>query len=139
MFLLDTDHVTFLLRGSPEGLRIQGRMLSLTAREVGTTIITYEEQSRGWLSVISRAKSAAEQIEAYGRLEKHLDYFRRITVHGFSAPAAVEFQRLRKTVRVGTMDLRIAAVALALDATVVSCNRRDFEKVPGLRMEDWSK
>jgi len=114
-------------------------MLSLDPSDVGTTIITYEEQSRGWLSVVSRAKSATEQIEAYGRLENHLDYFRRVVVHGFTAPAAVEFQRLRKLVRIGTMDLRIAAIALALDATVVSRNRRDFEKAPGLMVEDWSK
>jgi len=52
-------------------------MLSLDPREVGTTIITYEEQSRGWLSIISRAKSAGEQIQAYGRLENHLDYLFR--------------------------------------------------------------
>ena len=114
-------------------------MSSLDPREVGTTIITYEEQCRGWLSLISQAKSAAEQIESYARLENHLDYFRRMTVHGFPVPAAVEFQQLRKSVRVGTMDLRIAAIALAMDATVVSCNRRDFEKVPGLRVEDWTK
>jgi tRNA(fMet)-specific endonuclease VapC len=139
MYLLDTDHVTFLFRGASEGLRIQRRMLSLDPREVGTTIITYEEQSRGWLAVISQAKSAADQIDAYGRLENHPDYFRRLTVHGFSTLAAVEFQRLRRSVRVGTMDLRIAAIALTLDATVVSCTRRDFEKVPGLRLEDWTK
>ena len=65
MFLLDTDHVTFLFRGASEGLRIQRRMLSLDPKEVGTTIITYEEQSRGWLSLISQAKSAAQQIESY--------------------------------------------------------------------------
>ncbi len=139
MFLLDTDHLTLLFRGGAEGLRIQRRMLPLAPKDVATTIITYEEQSRGWLSVISRAKSATEQIQAYGRLEHHLDYFRRLTVHGFSAPAAVEFQRLRKSVRIGTMDLRIASIALALDAVVISRNRQDFEKVPGLRIEDWSK
>jgi hypothetical protein len=59
-------------------------MLALDPKAVGTTIITYEEQSRGWLAIIARAKSAAEQIQAYGRLENHLDYFRRLTVHGFS-------------------------------------------------------
>jgi tRNA(fMet)-specific endonuclease VapC len=37
------------------------------------------------------------------------------------------------------MDLRVAAVALTLKATVLTRNLRDFEKVPGLIVEDWSK
>jgi tRNA(fMet)-specific endonuclease VapC len=104
-------------------------MLSLDPKEVGTTIITYEEQTRGWLSIISRAKAASEQIQAYSRLENHLDYFSRLRVQGFSARAAAEFQRLRKSIRIGTMDLRIASIALTLNATVVSRNSRDFGKV----------
>lgn len=40
--------------------------------------------------------------------------------------------------RIGTMDLKIAAIALANDATLLSRNLRDFGKVPGLRVEDWT-
>lgn len=53
--------------------------------------------------------------------------------------AAAEFERLRKQrIRIGTMDLKIAAIALANNATLLSKNLRDFGKVPGLKVEDWS-
>jgi predicted nucleic acid-binding protein len=44
---------------------------------------------------------------------------------------------VRNRVRIGTMDLKIASIALANDATVLTCNARDFSKVPNLRIEDW--
>lgn len=37
------------------------------------------------------------------------------------------------------MDLRIASIALVEDATVLTANTIDFEKVPGLRIDDWTR
>lgn len=48
-------------------------------------------------------------------------------------PDDLRGQRLR----LGTMDLKIAATALVHDALLLSANRRDFERVPGLRVENW--
>ena len=45
----------------------------------------------------------------------------------------------RQQVRIGTKDLRIAALALSKNATLVTRNTRDFAKVPGLHMVDWSR
>jgi tRNA(fMet)-specific endonuclease VapC len=140
MVILDTDHLTLFFEGGAAGVAIQRRLEALPIDDVATSVITYEEQTRGWLSFVARAKRVAEQVEAYRRLESHLEYFKELLVVGFSEAAAVTFQRLRKErLRIGTMDLRIAAIALTLDATVLTRNLRDFEKVPGLRAEDWSK
>lgn len=59
---------------------------------------------------------------------------------GWNEPAADHFKRLRKSgVRIGTQDLKIACTALAHDALLLSANRRDFERIPGLQVADWLK
>ncbi|MBC8143648.1 MAG: type II toxin-antitoxin system VapC family toxin, partial [Armatimonadetes bacterium] len=57
----------------------------------------------------------------------------------YSDAAANYFNTLRKGgVRIGTPDLRIASIALATEAVVLTRNRKDFSKVPGLLIEDWT-
>ncbi|MEJ1935439.1 type II toxin-antitoxin system VapC family toxin, partial [Nostoc sp. NIES-2111] len=45
---------------------------------------------------------------------------------------------LKQKIRVGTQDLRIAAIAISLNCTLVTRNLKDFEKVPNLKIVDWS-
>ena len=55
-----------------------------------------------------------------------------------TAQAAEHFERFRKLgVRIATFDLKIASIAIARDALLLSANLRDFRKVPGLRVENW--
>ena len=118
---------------------VRRRLLALASAQTYSTIVTYEEQTRGWLAYLGRAKTVSDLVQAYRRLEQHLKNFQQIPLLSFTEAAAVEFQRLRKLkVRIGTMDLRIAAIALTNQATVLTRNARDFLKVPGLRIEDWS-
>ena len=44
----------------------------------------------------------------------------------------------RLKLRIGTMDRKIAAIALTHDATLISRNLADFRRVPGLKVEDWT-
>lgn len=139
MYILDTDLLTLAFQGrGDDATQLKKRLAQVSRNEVATTIVNYEEQMRGWLSFAAKAKDVSGLVDAYRKLEKYLEDFKHIPLLSFSEAAAVEFQRLRKSVRIGTMDLRIAAVALTLDATVLLRNLKDFEKVPGLKVEDWS-
>ena len=56
----------------------------------------------------------------------------------FDEAAARQFDDLRRQkLRIGSRDLKIAATALVNDALLLSANRTDFERVPGLRVENW--
>jgi tRNA(fMet)-specific endonuclease VapC len=140
MYILDTDILTLL--EEPKGYaarRLQARLASVPEDQVATTIISYEEQTRGWFALLAKAKTVAAQIAAYRRLNRHLNNYRGLTVLDFDDGAAVEFQRL-KTMRlkVGTMDMKIGAIALALSATLLTRNLAHFRHFPNLNVEDWT-
>jgi len=61
--------------------------------EVATTIISYEEQTRGWMAYIAKARSLARQMEAYRRLRSHLDNYRQIPVLDFHEKRCLAFTR----------------------------------------------
>lgn len=140
MVVLDTDLLTLLERtDSPEAQRLEARLDRLAEDAVATTIVNYEEQTRGWFAYTAKARTVAQQIDAYRKLSTHLEVFRSIRVLPFDERSATEFQRLtRSRLRVGTMDLKIAAIVLAHDATLLTRNLKDFNKVPGLKAEDWT-
>jgi len=139
MYLLDTDHMSLIEFGGTEGQRIRLRIRSVGADDVATTIVSYEEQMRGWLARLAQAKTRERQVVAYLQLGRQLQNYCSIPVLDFDDRCAAEFERLRQSsIRIGTMDLRIGAIALANGASVVTRNSTDFGKVPGLLIEDWS-
>jgi tRNA(fMet)-specific endonuclease VapC len=76
MLVLDTDHISVLEQAdSVARSRLIHRLDQAGATAVVTTIVSYEEQSRGWLAHVARARSLPEQIDAYHRLARHLDSF----------------------------------------------------------------
>jgi tRNA(fMet)-specific endonuclease VapC len=57
----------------------------------------------------------------------------------FTQMAFEQFSALRQQcIRIGSQDLRIAAITLANTAILVTRNTRDFAQVPGLVIQDWS-
>jgi tRNA(fMet)-specific endonuclease VapC len=55
MYLLDTDHISLIARAGPEGSRIFARLGAAKPEPVAVSIISYEEQMRGWLAETSSA------------------------------------------------------------------------------------
>jgi tRNA(fMet)-specific endonuclease VapC len=139
MVILDTDHLSVLDQDTIEGFTLGRRLAPLSETDVVVTIVTYEEQMRGWLTYVAKANTPAKQIEAYRKLRQHVERFRRIPMLDYDEKAAAEFERLRQAkIRIGTMDLKIAAIVLANDAILLTRNLSDFSQVPDLKAEDWS-
>lgn len=140
MFLLDTDHVGILQRrAQPAYGRLQHRMGLHPPGEFYYSIVSFHEQVLGANQYISRARTLAEVAHGYSYLAMVLDTFAKIQVLPFELPAAQLFDSLRaQRIRIGTMDLRIAASALIENMTVLTRNVRDFGRVPGLVVEDWT-
>jgi tRNA(fMet)-specific endonuclease VapC len=140
MLILDSDHMSLLEWGGPESAILRERLANYESTEVCTTFISYEEQIRGWMSYIARAQSLAQQVEAYRRLRNHLANYLQIPVLDFDDRCALVYRDLVSArIRIGKMDLKIAATALASNATLLTRNLSDFSQVPGLKTEDWTK
>jgi tRNA(fMet)-specific endonuclease VapC len=103
------------------------------------TVISYEEQTRGWFSYLAKARSPEAQITAYLRFKRHLENYCAYSVIEFDADAFLAFQKLKSLrLKIGTMDLKIASIALSRNAVLLTRNMADFGQVPGLRTDDWT-
>ena len=140
MYIFDTDHLSFIQRNGQEGKQILAKLATIKEPTVAVTIVTYEEQVRGRLNFLSKAKTLNEQIFAYQGLQQLTLDYQSIIIIPFDRAAALEHQRLRKAYpRLGNMDLKIAAISLINNATLLTRNKSDFGQVIELQIEDWSK
>ena len=139
MIVLDTDHLTVLsFPNCSQHARLMELMRSSIDQDFATTIVNAEEQMRGWLAEIHARQAGHDQVPAYDRLLQLLLSLNRFRLIPFDSQAATEFGRLRKhKLRIGTMDQKIAAIALAHDVLLLSNNLRDFRQIPSLRVESW--
>ena len=139
MIILDTDHLTVLrYEDDSRHPALTSRLDASRDQHMVTTAVTVEEQMRGWLAEINRWREVRRQITAYERLARMVEFLSEWEIIRLDDAAADEFDRLRKQgVRIGSQDLKIASVALAHDAQLLSANLRDFRRVPGLRVENW--
>ncbi|BCL35801.1 type II toxin-antitoxin system VapC family toxin [Nostoc sp. MS1] len=136
LWILDTDHVSLFQRQHPNVVQ---RINQINSQDIAITIITVEEQIRGRLNIIRKAESSEILLSAYTRLLTNLNFFQSINVINFNHDALNHYQALvSQRIRIGTQDLRIAAITLSVNGILVTRNHKDFAKVPNLQLEDWT-
>ena len=135
--VLDTNHFSELVRDSARVAVLQRNVAERKA-DVFVTVITAQESFEGCFALINRERAVIDQMKAYAQFLRSIEAVVKFTILPFDPDSARIFQRLRVDgIRIGTMDLKIAAICLAHDATLLTRNRVDFDKVPGLRVENW--
>jgi len=136
LWIIDTDHLSLLEREEP---LVVENVNKRNPNCLAITVVTFEERMRGRLNTIRRANSDEKIIEAYSRLQITAEFLKQFNLIGFDSDACSCFNDFRRQkIRVGTQDLRIASIAFSRNAVVVTRNTRDFSKVPGLILEDWT-
>ncbi|MFH1636621.1 MAG: type II toxin-antitoxin system VapC family toxin [Chloroflexota bacterium] len=136
LYILDTDHISLVQRGHPQ---VTARIAATQPEQLSISIVTAQEQMRGRLAQVQHASDTTALIRAYKLLHEAITFHHTISIVDFDKQAVAILDRIwQRKIRISTLDLRIAAIALAAGATLVTRNRRDFERAPGLVIEDWS-
>jgi tRNA(fMet)-specific endonuclease VapC len=136
LYVLDTDSLSLYQRRHPG---LEKRIRALAPGDLALSIISVEEQLTGWYAALRKARNADHLSSLYDRLTATVRFLADLPLLSFSKAAVRRHQELTKQkLNIGKMDLRIAAIALEHRAIVVSRNLRDFKRVPGLPVEDWT-
>ena len=136
LWILDTDCLTLF---QMKNIAMLDRIQRTPPEQLATTIVSAEEQLRGRLLFVRRSENQKRLSQAYGYLQGTIGFFQNITVLEFTPEAEVIYWQLKaQKINPGSRDLRIASIALSLNATVVTRNRKDFQQVPNLKFVDWS-
>ena len=130
-YLLDTNICSYIIHDRSERLRKHFRKFRYG--DVGISAITLSELHHG-------VAVSADADRNAGILETFLS---PLIIAPYDADAAQHYGRVqaelkKKGTTIETMDLLIAAHALALDTILVTNNTRDCRRVPGLRIENWT-
>jgi tRNA(fMet)-specific endonuclease VapC len=134
--ILDTDTLTLLEEGHPA---VGHRFLHQQRGDVAITVLSVEEQLSGWYTQVRKAKRPERLEWAYRRLTETVSFLAHLRILTYDQTAMQRYEQLRKRkIKIGRMDLRIAATVLEQNAILVTRNVRDFGRVPGLQIEDWS-
>ena len=130
-FMLDTNICIYIINEKPPS--VVGRFRSFAIGDIGISAITLAELEYG----------AAKSTQPKRNREALEQFISPLEVGAFDAKATNAYGRIRTTLEkrgtpIGAMDLLIAAHAITLGATLITNNKREFERVSGLKIENWA-
>jgi tRNA(fMet)-specific endonuclease VapC len=135
LYLLDTDVLSRLFRGTDANLREQLEALSKESYYI--SIVTVEEMLRGALATIRTEETQNKRLSGYDRLKELVPFLAAFTVVPFDAEAQAIYVAMPASIRrLGAGDCKIAATALRFDLIVVTYNQSHFGQIPYLRLTD---
>ena len=129
--LLDTNACIHVIRRQPQ--TVLRRLENYGIGEVGVSSVTVAELRYG----AEKSSRPEQNLEALGRFLLPLE------VLAFGGEAAAAYGRVRAVLEragtpIGPLDTLIAAHAVSVSVTLVTNNTREFQRVPGLEVEDWT-
>jgi len=133
--MLDTNICSFIMREQPEAVRERLGQAVLRGNRIVVSAITYQEMRFGATGPKASPRHVQLVDEFCTRLDAVLPWDRAAVDATTDIRVAL---RLAGT-PIGPNDTAIAGHAIAAGAVLVTNNTREFERVPGLILEDWAK
>jgi tRNA(fMet)-specific endonuclease VapC len=132
VYMLDTDISSYIMKRSDDN--VLRRLRTVAVSDVCVSAITKAEMMYG-------VEVSPRRLKDQTALDEFLRY---VAVLDYPASAAPDYARIRADLKVrgtiiGGNDLLIAAHARSLGLTLVTNNTREFSRVQGLRMENWTE
>jgi len=125
-YLLDTNICIYIINKRPPQVFERFRQIELMQLHIPTI-------------VISELYFGLEKNQSHKRNATFMENFiAPLSVTGFSVEAAkIRFQLRRQGTPIGAYDIQIAAIALAEDMVLLTNNTKEFERIEGLKLENW--
>jgi tRNA(fMet)-specific endonuclease VapC len=128
-YLLDTNICIYIINEQPA--QVLQRLIQAGRESLAISTITVAELAFG----VAKSTRADSRV----KLENFLSKF---PILDWGQDAAWVYGNVRKTLeakgqRIGERDLLLACQALSLDITMVTNNTREFERIEGLKLENW--
>jgi tRNA(fMet)-specific endonuclease VapC len=136
LFVLDTDILSLYLEGDAV---VRQRVDAQPPADLAITVMSVDEQLSGWYTLTRQVRRPEDIARAYNRLAEAVQFLAGWPILPYTEQAIVRADRLKAMrLNVRVMDLRIAAITLEHGGILVSRNLRDFQRVPGLTVENWA-